>query len=264
MRKQQTTKENLKSVKKDEKIMKAFKNLQSLIGGEGTPAQKTIRKKTASSKDTQPESGKRKRDPPAESTEGVNDQPRKKRRLKPGTKALREIKNQQKTAQDKNAIAKKSFDNVVREILNEVAPANSRYRIGSNALKILQEISEGFLVQCFSLGHSLDIEIGRRSSITKKGLKVANTLLTKPHLLNNTVRGTDILGEFTEGFPKIQTSKKKVRVFKKKKQSGEKRQTTEQEEEAPETSVEVTAMDQEEDEPADSALNPTEVATSKK
>ena len=205
---------------KDEQIMKAFKNLETLIGKGKVSGKAVTKRKTVPKKKSVEDSKKRKREEVEKNVteDGTekDEKVRKKRRLRPGTKALREIKNQQKTAQDKNAIAKKSFENLVREVIDEVTPDGSKMRIGQKALGILQEVAEGYLVQCLSLGHTLDIEIGKRSSITKKGVQSANTLLTKSHLLNNSVRSTDLLGEFTEAFPKGEDSGKK-RVYKKKK-----------------------------------------------
>lgn len=229
MRTQQTrTKNGTSTGKKDDKIIKAFKNLESLIHNGKVSGKPIPKRKTTKPKKTVADSKKRKRDvmEKEQANEGEvvkgDEKTRKKRRLKPGTKALREIKKQQKTAQDKNAIAKKSFENLVRDVIGEITPEGTKYRIGKEALKILQEVSEGYLVQCLSLGHTLDIELGKRSSITKKGLKTANTLLTKQHLLNNSVRGTDLLGEFTEAFPKAQEGKTKKRVYKKKKDTNKK------------------------------------------
>jgi len=230
--------------------MKAFKSLETLINN-GKTSGKAVIKRTSNKVSKEEPPKKRKRTETEETKTTNEDKNRKKRRLKPGTKALREIKTQQKTAQTKNAIAKKSFENMVRDVIKDVTPDGSNIRIGKKALDILQEVSEGYLVQCLSLGHTLDVEIGKRTSITKKGLKIGDTLLSKQHLLNNSVRSTDILGEFTEAFPKSSETSTKKRVYKKKKKSLLNKDDTkpkdmedDQKDEKTEPSIDATAQEQ--------------------
>ena len=68
----------------------------------------------------------------------------KKKRYRPGTKALREIRKFQKTT---NLIIKKlPFQRLVREIATETCPS---LRFQTGALEALQEASEAYLVGLF-------------------------------------------------------------------------------------------------------------------
>ncbi|XP_063708945.1 histone H3-1-like [Culicoides brevitarsis] len=67
------------------------------------------------------------------------------RRFKPGTKVLREIRKYQSTT--KLLIPKLPFSRLVREVLHEYAPADTR--ITPQALLALQESSEIYLTQFF-------------------------------------------------------------------------------------------------------------------
>jgi histone H3/H4 len=218
MRNQQ---QKAKTSKQSDEIQKKLDELQKMVSNSGKVSGKTTTKKKKTSDSTKKVEVGTKRKRSEETTEaGENEKAkvRKKRRFKPGTKALMEIRNQQKNAHLKGAIPKKSFENLVREILQDQSVnSNGKYRIGKEAVKLLQEISEGYLVQALSLGNTLDIEIGKRSGITRKSLLAANTMLSpqKQYLLNNTVRGTDLMGEYTMAFPKEDAEKKRKYTKKK-------------------------------------------------
>jgi histone H3/H4 len=73
---------------------------------------------------------------------------RKKRRYKPGTLALKEIRKFQKSTE--LLLRKAPFCRLVREISNEVSPEPFRYT--AESLLAIQEATEDFLVHLFEVG----------------------------------------------------------------------------------------------------------------
>jgi len=91
---------------------------------------------------------------------------KKKRRLRPGTKALREIRYFQKT--DHTLIPRLSFCRVVKEIMMNLVGNNSRqFRIQALALDALQESCEQFLVRFFEEANLCAIHAKRVTLMTK-------------------------------------------------------------------------------------------------
>ncbi|KAK4916763.1 centromeric DNA-binding histone H3-like protein cse4, partial [Elasticomyces elasticus] len=72
---------------------------------------------------------------------------RKKRRYKPGTLALREIRRYQSTTD--LLLLKLPFQRLVREICQDNIPASREFRWQSHAIMALQEAAEAFLVHLF-------------------------------------------------------------------------------------------------------------------
>lgn len=94
---------------------------------------------------------------------------KKKRRWRPGTKALREIrKYQQMTC---NLIPRLAFGRLVRELLQE----KGEYRIQLQALMALQEVSEEFLTQLFADANELAIH-AKRKTIMVKDMRLAQRI----------------------------------------------------------------------------------------
>ena len=87
------------------------------------------------------------------------------RRLRPGTKALREIRFFQKT--DHSLIPKLSFCRVVKEVLMNVLGGAQQFRIQSLALEALQESSEQFLVRYFEEANLCAIHAKRVTLMSK-------------------------------------------------------------------------------------------------
>lgn len=93
-----------------------------------------------------------------------------KRRYRPGTKALREIRKFQKTTHQ--LLARAGFTRLVREIASEF---KTDARFTRSALEALQEGSEAFLVQAFQDFQHL-AEHGNRVTVMLKDIDAAKKL----------------------------------------------------------------------------------------
>ena len=85
---------------------------------------------------------------------------RKKRRYRPGTVALRQIRRYQKSTE--LLIRKLPFQRLVREVMYELFKVE--YRMQSTAILALQEASEAFLVRMFEMVNHIAIH-GKRQTI---------------------------------------------------------------------------------------------------
>ena len=83
---------------------------------------------------------------------------RKRRRYRPGTVALREIRKYQKSTE--LLIRKFSFQRLVREVVNDLYPTIP-WRFQSTALLALQEAAETHLVRMFTQVNDLAIHSNR-------------------------------------------------------------------------------------------------------
>ena len=93
---------------------------------------------------------------------------RKRRRFRPGTVALREIRKYQKTTE--LLIRKRPFQRLVREIVNSLYPEGT-LRFQSTALLALQEAAETYLVRMFSQVNDLAIH-GNRVTIQSRDVHI--------------------------------------------------------------------------------------------
>lgn len=93
-----------------------------------------------------------------------------KKRARNGMKALQEIRQHQKTTH--LLIRKAPFQRLVREILQEVTPAGSNYRLQSVALLALQEAAEHHLTGVFDDSQLLAIH-AKRITIFPRDMKLA-------------------------------------------------------------------------------------------
>lgn len=98
--------------------------------------------------------------------------PKKKRRYRPGTVALREIRTEQKSI--KLAIPKRCFQRVVREIVQE-KKGGEQTRFQKSAMEALQVASEDYLIRLFKDAGMLGLFSGRLS-IFAKDLQMARYL----------------------------------------------------------------------------------------
>uniref|UniRef100_A0A6U0BLR7 Core Histone H2A/H2B/H3 domain-containing protein n=1 Tax=Ostreococcus mediterraneus TaxID=1486918 RepID=A0A6U0BLR7_9CHLO len=96
---------------------------------------------------------------------------RKKRRYRPGTLALKEIRRFQKTTD--LLIRKMPFARLVREISNELSPEPLRYT--AESLLALQEATEDFLVHLFEDCNLCAIH-AKRVTIMPKDLQLARRI----------------------------------------------------------------------------------------
>lgn len=95
------------------------------------------------------------------------EKPKKTRRYRPGTVALREIRKYQKSTE--LLIRKLPFQRLVREIANEL---KCDLRFQSSAVLALQEATEAFLVQVFEDTNLAAIH-AKRVTIMPKDLQLA-------------------------------------------------------------------------------------------
>ena len=97
--------------------------------------------------------------------------PRKKRRFRPGTKALREIRNFQKTTN--LLIPRLPFSRLVREVALNATTQDMRFK--SSALMALQEACEAYLVQLFEDCVLCSIH-ARRVTVMPKDMSLARRI----------------------------------------------------------------------------------------
>lgn len=95
----------------------------------------------------------------------------KKRRYRPGTKALMEIRRYQKMTE--LLIPKLPFSRLIREICTAITPKDLRFQ--SSALLALQEASEAYLVQLFEDTNLCAIH-ARRVTIMPKDIRLARRI----------------------------------------------------------------------------------------
>ncbi|KAI9049339.1 hypothetical protein LZ554_007183 [Drepanopeziza brunnea f. sp. 'monogermtubi'] len=98
---------------------------------------------------------------------------RKKRRYKPGTRALQEIRKYQKSTE--LLLMKLPFSRLVREIALTLRPAGSGMRWQSQAIQALQEASEAFLVHLFEDTNLCAIH-AKRVTIMQKDIQLARRI----------------------------------------------------------------------------------------
>ena len=96
---------------------------------------------------------------------------RKKRRFRPGTVALRQIKRYQKSTE--LLIRKLPFQRLVREVSEDVFKEKGveSFRYQSTAILALQEASEDFLVRMFSQCNDICIH-GKRVTVQQKDIQL--------------------------------------------------------------------------------------------
>lgn len=97
----------------------------------------------------------------------------KKHRFRPGTVAMREIKKQQKNS-DCLAIPKSSFSRFVREITQNQTKGDV-IRYTSQALDIIQFITESFVIKLLVNANRLVVDYGR-VTMTSKDIQVSRSI----------------------------------------------------------------------------------------
>lgn len=107
------------------------------------------------------------------SKKGVGGGVRKPHRWRPGTVALREIRQYQKST--KLLLRKAPFQRLVREIAQDV---NNDLRFQSSALAALQEAAEAYLVDLFEDTNLCAIH-AKRVTIQPKDMQLANRIRNK-------------------------------------------------------------------------------------
>ncbi|KAK3391714.1 histone H3-like centromeric protein cse-4 [Sordaria brevicollis] len=131
---------------------------------------KTVPKKAAAAKATPP--GKRKAR--SSSVQPGDPVPQgKKRRYRPGTLALKEIRNYQRTTD--LLVAKLPFARLVREIAMQFRPMDEEMRWQSQAILALQEAAEAFLVHLFEDTNLCAIH-AKRVTIMQKDIQLARRI----------------------------------------------------------------------------------------
>ncbi|KAL7418073.1 putative centromere protein Cse4 [Mrakia frigida] len=133
-------------------------------------ARKTIGGKTVAAMAPSP-AGKKKR---ASNASKAHDEP-KKRRYRPGTNALREIRKYQKSTD--LLIQKLPFSRVVREVAMDFTTleAGATMRWQSSALLALQEATEAYLVHLFEDANLCAIH-AKRVTIMQKDIQLARRI----------------------------------------------------------------------------------------
>ncbi|KZO95173.1 histone-fold-containing protein [Calocera viscosa TUFC12733] len=108
--------------------------------------------------------------PPSPRTE------RKKRRYRPGTLALREIRKYQKSTD--LLVQKLPFSRLVREIAQDMTTVNRAIRWQSSALRALQEATEAYLVHLFEDAYLCTIH-AKRVTLMQRDLQLARRIRGK-------------------------------------------------------------------------------------
>lgn len=103
-----------------------------------------------------------------------------KRRFRPGTVAIREIRKYQKTTD--TLIPRMSFQRYVREIMGELGP----YRIQTQALYALQEAAEAYLVEWFEKVNTITCS-NKRVTLLVRDVRCLSKIEEKYSNLNDNV-----------------------------------------------------------------------------
>jgi len=98
---------------------------------------------------------------------------RKPRRFRPGTVALREIKQYQRSTE--LLIRKLPFQRLVKEIMQEIRSPQEMLRIQSSAIAALQEASEAYLVALFEDTNLCALH-AKRVTILPKDMQLARRI----------------------------------------------------------------------------------------
>ncbi|KAH9417020.1 histone H3-like [Dermatophagoides pteronyssinus] len=93
----------------------------------------------------------------------------KQKRYRPGTMALREIRNYQRL--NKLSIPKQNFQRLIQGLTNEIY-GNGRYRMQKSAVEAIQEASESYLINLLHDTNLLAIH-AKRVTIMPKDLRLA-------------------------------------------------------------------------------------------
>ena len=93
---------------------------------------------------------------------------RRRRKFRPGTVDLREIRKYQKSTE--LLIRKIPFQRLVKEVVQEMFKTES-YRFQSTAILALQEASESFLVRMFEQSNDIAIH-GKRVTVQQKDIQL--------------------------------------------------------------------------------------------
>nr|XP_027198664.1 histone H3-like [Dermatophagoides pteronyssinus] len=93
----------------------------------------------------------------------------KQKRYRPGTMALREIRNYQKL--NKLSIPKQNFQRLIQSLTNDIY-GNGRYRMQKSAIEAIQEASESYLINLLHDTNLLAIH-AKRVTIMPKDLRLA-------------------------------------------------------------------------------------------
>ncbi|EJU05757.1 histone H3 variant [Dacryopinax primogenitus] len=101
---------------------------------------------------------------------------RKKRRYRPGTLALREIRKYQKTTD--LLLQKLPFSRLVREIATDMTTLNRDVRWQSSALRALQEATEAYLVHLFEDAYLCTLH-AKRVTLMQRDLQLARRIRGK-------------------------------------------------------------------------------------
>ncbi|OBT71486.1 hypothetical protein VF21_09271 [Pseudogymnoascus sp. 05NY08] len=141
---------------------------QKLARREAHPSSSGGIRKSYSGKTTTTTAGKRMSFSAVEPGDPVPHQ--KKRRYRPGTVALQEIRRYQRTTD--LLMSKLPFSRLVREIAMTLVPRNQELRWQSQAIQALQEAAEAFLVHLFEDTNLCAIH-AKRVTIQPKDLQLA-------------------------------------------------------------------------------------------
>ena len=113
-----------------------------------------------------------------------------KRRAKNGTRAVREIKFEQRNSGQKNAMAWAPFKRLVYEVAHDIDP---KLRFKKAAVEALREEAQAHMVRLFSITNSMVLDRTTRKVINHKDLMVANAIAFRPEMWNAGIRDTGSL-----------------------------------------------------------------------
>jgi histone H3/H4 len=116
---------------------------------------------------------------------------KRKRRYKPGTVALRQIRKYQKSTE--NLLPRATFKRLVKEITAELTDGNAFFEDGvrfkSDAVDALQVAAESEIVTLFNVANSLNIDIGNSLTLSVDSLRVAFNLRNADHRVSGGLAG---------------------------------------------------------------------------
>ena len=101
-----------------------------------------------------------------------------KRRMKPGRRALVDIRKAQKS--DKIVLLRAPMKRLFQEIMHDVGPTD--LRISAKAIDVLLEIAQNQGTQVFNLANSLVCDLTKKVTVDDNAFRMASNLMLKPHM----------------------------------------------------------------------------------
>ena len=112
------------------------------------------------------------------------------RRYRPGTKALMEIRRQQKKSGESFAGGYAPMNRFIRELTRDMSNGGD-IRFSSKSINALIESSEELVIDIMRLANYFSVKIGKRKGISIEDYRLAAQVFLHPHSLRNGLESTE-------------------------------------------------------------------------